>query len=143
MTNINAFIARFTIETFSSKKGVIRDILISNNLLNHTFFTSSPSNGEKGVVRGVIRGVIWRNSSPLQQFIRPTLRLGVRFLAPQPLSATNHFYFSFFCVLEENFWSKCKRPRRPSGSPFQNFVSRRAHFDRWSSRPTLFSPRTF
>ena len=70
------------------------------------------------------------------------LRLGIRFLAPQPLSATNHFYFSFFCVLEENFWSKCKRPRRPSGSHFQNFVSRRAHFDRWSS-PFLIVPHYF
>ena len=30
------------------------------------------------------------------RFIFLTLRLGVRFLAPQPLSATNHFYFTFF-----------------------------------------------
>ena len=30
-----------------------------------------------------------------------TLRLGVRFLAPQPLSATNHFNFGFFAFLKK------------------------------------------
>ena len=63
-------------------------------------------------------------------------------LSPPAAFRDQPFLFYFFCVLEENFWSKCKRPRRPSGSPFQNFVSRRAHFDRWSS-PFLIVPHYF
>ena len=33
--------------------------------------------------------------------LKKTLRLGVRFLAPQPLSATNHFNFGFFAFLKK------------------------------------------